>query len=71
MSLFVSWTRRQSGELSTVTLSQWRDSWNFREGMTVLVCNEVARVKRVDYDAGYLVLHRPWWWRLRRWVFGR
>lgn len=53
-----------------MTLTHAVDTRHFAPGMVLVVAGEVVRVNRVDYDAAYLVLHRPLWWRLWRWVTG-
>lgn len=42
------------------------DSSLFRRGMAVRVGDQVFRVKSVDRDG--LVVDRPLWWRLGRWL---
>lgn len=44
------------------------DARNFRPGMTVHVDGELARIRAVNYMAGVMEIHRPWWWRAKLWA---
>lgn len=56
----------EKGRRGYITLANWRDAMNFKPGMAMSIGDQTVRVKFVNLESGFLVVHSPLWWRASR-----